>query len=298
MNALSANPLADENIRTRASFMLNASRAAFRICPQLAAYFGNQFLTAFEEGHAGIEILRQMCPYCGVPLVDGKSVSKVSVVKTAMPKKGSKNRVAKGRGSRKAVIDRVQILSKAFESSHKLKQRVIKMQADDQLFSKTIATGTKAQMETRANQRNSIRYECRLCNSQIVFGGASRTSLALAGLDRDPHKTVAKLASLSIDKESSEKKQPVEDLAKTVPEQKTAAKGNENKQQRTIDDTGSREAVKDKKLLDLAADRQAAKRKKHKSKLLAAVTENKKKAEAKKAAESSAFSLSDFLTNL
>ncbi|KAJ2595191.1 hypothetical protein H4R99_005446 [Coemansia sp. RSA 1722] len=223
MNASTANNATDEHIRSRASFMLNASRAVFGICPQLAAYFGNEFLTTCEEDHTEMNILRQMCPYCGVPLVDGRSV----------------------------------------------------------------------QAEARATQRNSVIYKCELCSSKIVFAGASRSGLAQPELDEGPRETVTKLASLSISQEPVAKTQPIVHSMPAAVDQKPAGLDKTHKT-----DTGPREAARDSKPLDATAEKQAAKRKKHKSKLLAAMAESKKKADAKKAAESSSFSLSDFLTNL
>ncbi|KAJ2588096.1 hypothetical protein H4R99_007928 [Coemansia sp. RSA 1722] len=191
MNASTANNATDEHIRSRASFMLNASRAVFGICPQLAAYYGAEFLTTCEEDHTEVDILRQMCPYCGVPLVDGRSLP--------------------------------------------------------------------AQPE----------------------------------LDKGPRETVTKLASLSISQEPVAKAQPIVHSKPAAADLKPV---NLDKTHKT--GTGPREAARDSKPLDVTAEKQAAKRKKHKSKLLAAMAESKKKADAKKAAESSSFSLSDFLSNL
>ncbi|KAJ1807423.1 hypothetical protein LPJ56_004918 [Coemansia sp. RSA 2599] len=294
MNEKPAHNATSEHIRARAGFMLNASRAVFGICPQLAAYFGNEFLTTFEESHAGIDVLRQMCPYCGVPLVDGKSVSKVTIKRTVVPGKEPKGRVAKGRKDRKSAASRSRDSSSALANSRGAKPRVIEVRADGQLPSQRSAISKRARTEARANQKNSVRYNCQMCHSQIVFAGASRTSLALAGLDKSPQKAVTKLASLSISKEPTAKAQPTEQPAQAVSRQTTA--GPESS--RGSDVAGPKGPAKDNKPVNVVAEKQTAKRKKHKSKLLAAVAENKKRAEAKKASAGNAFSLSDFLTNL
>ncbi|KAJ1865721.1 hypothetical protein LPJ57_006057 [Coemansia sp. RSA 486] len=167
------------------------------------------------------------------------------------------------------------------------------MDAGGLLFSRKNPTSKKAQAEARATQRNSVIYKCELCSSKIVFAGASRSGLAQPELDKGPRETVTKLASLSISQEPVAKAQPIVHSKPAAADLKPV---NLDKTHKT--GTGPREAARDSKPLDVTAEKQAAKRKKHKSKLLAAMAESKKKADAKKAAESSSFSLSDFLSNL
>ncbi|KAJ1891821.1 hypothetical protein LPJ66_006704 [Kickxella alabastrina] len=327
-----------ENIdNSRQNFMLNASRAAFNICPQLAAYFGNEFQTSSKDQHIGVNILRHMCQYCGVPLIDGRSVSRVSIVRTA---------TRAGKSSTTKMASTVKVKAKTRSNSKRKRarqpipatpigRRVVNVGLNDTLFAGKPKPTGEQRLAALRDQKNSIEYVCGLCDSRVVYPGATKSNLRAAGLDDESCRAAVKLETLSLNspKVALPSAKPVEAAASL---KDTASKKQADSTSTCIVSPGPQGAAinapkptalpvksrgtpaaplpspaavvvaavalkavgKADKPAAASFDPQAMKRKRHKSNLMAAVAANKKKVEAKKAADSGAFSLNDFLSNL
>ncbi|KAJ2015445.1 hypothetical protein GGI13_002154 [Coemansia sp. RSA 455] len=289
----------------RMQFLHSASYAAFKVCPQLSAYYGNMFTDALGGQRAANYVYRTMCPYCGSLLVDGRSVSRVSVVKTPAQATSAAS-PGKRRGGGKSGKDSG--------------RRVVKVRLNDPHASGGKRNLTKEdRIEARRNVRNNVEYLCQLCDSRVVFAGSTNTQLQAAGLDGDSRKTALKMAMLTLDAAPVDRSNGAPkvkaDKIEQCPNPKRAKAANSVPDVATasappavLEISGSSITAKPKaavasKLLPKeappAADtQQDKKRKRQKSNLLAAVAANKKKSETKANAENAAFSLSDFLSTL
>ncbi|KAJ2797917.1 hypothetical protein H4S07_005826 [Coemansia furcata] len=295
----------DEMHEARMQFLHSASYAAFKVCPQLSAYYGNMFTDALGGQRAANYVYRTMCPYCGSLLVDGRSVARVSIVKTpalTTPAAGSGKRRSSGKSGKGSG------------------RRVVKVRLNDSSAQDGGKNPTKEdRIEARRNVRNTVEYVCQLCDSRVVFAGSTQTQLQAAGLDGDARKTALKMATLTLDAA------PV-DHGNNIPKTKASAKteqGPNVKSAKTESDvvmssvlpavlatsgssntTGAKSkatpvsTLSPKEALPAADTQQDKKRKRQKSNLLAVVAANKKKSETKANADNATFSLSNFLSSL
>ncbi|KAJ2084213.1 hypothetical protein H4R24_000155 [Coemansia sp. RSA 988] len=255
----------------RLNFLHTATLAAFKICPQLAGFYGDTFLSALGTQRVSNPILRQLCIYCGSPLVDGCSVARVSVIKN-VPKK--KRRLASKVAQNKD--------NHAGSQSH-----VVRIRPND---GSSGANGSGLSREQRLaqlrDQRNTVQYTCRMCRTRIVYPGATKSGLRAAGLDRGRgQKNMPGKANNTTDAGNG-LADPASARATTLASATSAThssdgSGGLNRKVSAATDGGVA----------------AKKRKRNKSNLLAAVAANKKKAEEKNTS-SSAFSLDDFLSGL
>ncbi|KAJ1934575.1 hypothetical protein FBU59_005654 [Linderina macrospora] len=266
----------------RLAYLHTASRAAFNICPQMAAYFGDQFHTALGPTRVPDMISRQMCPYCGSVLVDSQSVSRVNISKINASQRNTKGR------KRAGSVFKVKLNASAHTISTKM---------------------SKAErVKAIKDRRNCVVYACALCTSQIVFPGASTSQLAAAGLSNAQWKAEMKrrkalstteptpeaaAVKLTTKVESAPKPSPASANAPPNAPAKAPAKApatmaaSKNPKHNTISSTPS------------ASESQSKKRKKNKkSGLLAMVAANQKKADQKSSNSAPAFSLTDFLSDL
>ncbi|KAJ1936060.1 hypothetical protein GGF37_005757 [Kickxella alabastrina] len=327
-----------ENIdNSRQNFMLNASRAAFNICPQLAAYFGNEFQTSSKDQHIGVNILRHMCQYCGVPLIDGRSVSRVSIVRTA-------THAGKSSTTKMASTAKVKAKTRSNSKRKRARQpipatpigrRVVNVGLNDTLFAGKPKPTGEQRLAALRDQKNSVEYVCGLCDSRVVYPGATKSNLRAAGLDDEACRATVKLETLNLNspKVALPSAKPVKDAASLkdiaskkqeyftstcivspgpqgatinapkptalpVKLQGTPAAPSPSPAAVVVTAVAPKAVGKADKPTAAAFDPQAMKRKRHKSNLMAAVAANKKKVEAKKAADSGAFSLNNFLSNL
>ncbi|ORX67770.1 hypothetical protein DL89DRAFT_268983 [Linderina pennispora] len=258
----------------RLAYLHTASRAAFSICPQMAAYFGNQFHTALGPTRVPDMISRQMCPYCGSVLVDAHSVSRVNISNA-----NSRRRNTKGGATAGRIIK-------------------VKLNASAQTIS------AKATKEERAriakDRRNCVSYMCAMCSSQIVFPGASTSQLEAAGLSNAQWRTEQrqrKLQTAAGTRHAAEEPKPdteVEPKPKPKPTYNPApAKAP------TTMPTSKKQKHSASASTPSAIEPQSKKRKKNKkSGLLAMVAANQKKADQKASNSAPAFSLTDFLSDL
>ncbi|KAJ2841991.1 hypothetical protein GGI22_007703, partial [Coemansia erecta] len=175
----------EEQQTARLKHLHTASRVAFKICPQLAAFYGNEFCSALGAQKVANSIVRYQCPYCGSPLVDGRSVSRVSVVRSKQPQKDpvAKNCAAKPCGKKKSRTKRRQ--KQRSKSVNVRKRRVIKVCLNDNTGVHQQNITTKERAEAQTNVKNTVEYICQLCDSRIVFPGASVSGLNAAGLSGD-----------------------------------------------------------------------------------------------------------------
>ncbi|KAJ2063713.1 hypothetical protein GGI17_001499 [Coemansia sp. S146] len=293
----------DEMHEARMQFLHSASYAAFKVCPQLSAYYGNMFTDALGGQRAANYVYRTMCPYCSSLLVDGRSVSRVSIVKTpAQATSAASPRKRRGDG----------------KPSKDSGRRVVKVRLNDANALNGKRNLTKEdRIEARRNVRNTVEYLCQLCDSRVVFAGSTQTQLQAAGLDGDSRKTALKMATLTLDPapadrgnstpkakannkteqcpnaKSAQTEKSVPDVAKAPTVLAISGSNTTAKSKAT-----SASALSSKETLSAADTQQDKKRKRQKSNLLAVVAANKKKSETKTSAENAAFSLSDFLSTL
>ncbi|KAJ2747669.1 hypothetical protein GGI20_000318 [Coemansia sp. BCRC 34301] len=269
----------DELHEARIQFLHSASYAAFKVCPQLSAYYGNLFTGALGGQRAANYVYRTMCPYCGSLLVDGRSVARVSVVRLPkLPAPGTKH--GKRGSSRKAKTP-----------GDAAGRRVVKVRLNDSNAAESGRKQTKEdRTEARRNIRNTVEYLCQLCDSRVVFAGSTKTQLQAAGLDGDARKAMLKMADLTLDAAPDSCGSGLS----TVKAQKTVSAT----AFAPLDSIAVKSGLSGKEPLPAADTQQDKRRKRQKSNLLAAVAANKKKSEAKKDAENASFSLSDFLSNL
>ncbi|KAJ2540704.1 hypothetical protein EV175_006208 [Coemansia sp. RSA 1933] len=297
----------EEQQTARLNHLHTASRMAFRICPQLAAFYGNQFCSALGPQKVANSITRYQCPYCGSPLVDGRSVARVSVVPSQRLQKASDAREACGTKMASKRKTRAKNRSKRIpKSDSDCKRRVINVSLSD-----TANTGQpKLSKEERANAqkdvKNSVEYICRLCDSRIVFPGATVSGLDAAGLSDNLPATNTDSSGVGRNKgerlfaktnvlASSPSPRTKPDVAHIEPH---AIASNKHTPKTPTTPTTPLSVQKDAVTAadSKITDSQNKKRKRYKSNLLATVAANKKKAEDKKS--NSAFSLNDFLSNL
>ncbi|KAJ2436857.1 hypothetical protein GGF42_008822 [Coemansia sp. RSA 2424] len=294
----------DDMHEARMQFLHSAAYAAFKVCPQLSAYYGNMFADALGGQRAANYVYRTMCPYCGSLLVDGRSVSRVSVVRSPTPAARAGKRGGGGR---------------AKTPGGTAGRRVIKVHLTDSNATDSERSKTKGdRAEARRNVRNTVEYLCQLCDSRIVFAGSTKTQLQAAGLDVDTRKTALKMADLSLDatpaghgsaalsakasdkteiRPKAKAMQTVKPAPATVAQAAFVPPDSASTKSKQSSGAGTPVLVA-KAPLPAADTQQDKKRKRQKSNLLAVVAANKKKSEAKKEAENSSFSLSDFLSNL
>ncbi|PIA16572.1 hypothetical protein COEREDRAFT_97432 [Coemansia reversa NRRL 1564] len=253
----------------RLNFLHSATHAAFKVCPQLAGFYGDIFLSALGTQRVSNSIQRQLCVYCGSPLVDGCSVSRVSVIKNT-PKK-------KPRLAPRAARDK--------DSHGDLRLKVVRIKPNDAL---SRADGSGLSHEQRLaqlrNQRNTVQYTCGMCRTRIVYPGATKSGLRAAGLDGKPGRLNIPDKAIKTTESVSELvgSASARDIAPSFTAsaaQPSGGSGGPDCKTSAGNDGGA--AIK--------------KRKRHKSNLLAAVAANRKKAE-EKTASSSGFSLDDFLS--
>ncbi|KAJ2511851.1 hypothetical protein GGI11_004952 [Coemansia sp. RSA 2049] len=312
-----------KNLEEQQSAWLNhlhtASRMAFRICPQLAAFYGNEFSTALGSQKAANSVVRYQCPYCGSPLVDSRSVSRVSVVRTPQPQKGclAKGGSEKLRGRAKKRALRT-TKRKGLNQGNSCKRRVVKVLLSDITDDHTSETTKAGRDGMQKNIKNTVEYICGLCDSRVVYPGATASGLDAAGLSggavkplRQPEITssINSNAALQIKGKHTEAnsrgsvRPPPADLqSNAVSVQCKAARPNKppasvpvkeaSKVALAKKDVGITETVVDA----AQTDSQIKKRKRYKSNLLATLAANKKRSEDQK--NNSSFNLGDFLSGL
>lgn len=158
----------------RLQFLYEATHTAFKISPKLAAFYGSQFFAALGPQHVSDTIYQDLCTYCGSPLVDGCSVSRVRVVRSNnQAKKENKRRMKKA----KKNIVKIRLGGSTNKPPSTRKQRI----------------------EELKDRKNTIEYVCNLCQSRTVFDGSTRTQLRRAGLDKDsPNTVTAKLNTMNL----------------------------------------------------------------------------------------------------
>ncbi|KAJ2722962.1 hypothetical protein GGI07_002974 [Coemansia sp. Benny D115] len=270
---MSVKQTTEEVFDPRLDFLLNASRAAFSICPQLSAYLGNQLQISSVDHQTPTSKKA------------ASAVRKHRRPKTANPPGDS------GR-------------------------RVVKIGLGETLFIGKPRPSAEVRVAAWRDQRNSVEYLCNMCQSKIVFPGATSSNLRAAGLDgKEPKQAALSLRALTITPPVHTNTVPVPTKA---PISSTAGSSSRNSSsnnsnaapnpanvtpavQKTAKQplvSSKSGAAKAEKPVTPAADVQATKRKRHKSNLLAAVAANKKKAEAKRESEAGSFSLNDFLSSL
>ncbi|KAJ1994405.1 hypothetical protein GGI26_001643 [Coemansia sp. RSA 1358] len=318
-----ATRASEELHEARLNHLHTASRLAFRICPQLAAFYGNEFLTALGGQRATNTIARHQCTYCGSPLVDGRSISRVSVVRSTkrQPQRTSHG-ICKGTWGRQQTQPVANKPGTVVDTS---RRRVIKIRLNDASSATGHSKPTKEESaRARQDQKNTIHYICELCDSRLVFPGSTKSGLQAAGLAGgsdansglknkskgaalEPPKylgpTKPERAIQSSTKQKVRSKPPAN--AETPPTAATAAPATTattatTKTTKTTKTAVAMNAAVAPSIISSNAkqdDAQSKKRKRHKSNLLATVAANKKKVEQKKN-EGASFSLSDFLSSL
>ncbi|KAJ2799621.1 hypothetical protein H4R20_004363 [Coemansia guatemalensis] len=256
----------------RLNFLHSATHAAFKICPQLAGFYGNAFQSALGTQRVSNSILRQLCVYCGSPLVDGCSVARVSVIKNVSKKM---RRLASKTAQNKV-------------SHNGLRPHVVHLRPNNDALSGADGSGLSREQRLKQlrDQRNNVQYTCGMCRTRIVYPGTTKSGLRAAGLAGGSGQGNTSAEANNTTDTSISLVDPVSSRA-TAPSYPTST---------TQPSSGS--GGPDRKM-SVANDGSAAakKRKRHKSNLLAAVAANKKKVE-EKSASSSAFSLDDFLSGL
>ncbi|KAJ2400594.1 hypothetical protein GGI23_001939 [Coemansia sp. RSA 2559] len=307
----------EEQQTARLNHLHTASRVAFRICPQLAAFYGNEFCSALGAQKVANSIVRYQCPYCGSPLVDGRSVSRVSVVRSKQPQKDpvAKNCAAKPCGKKKSRTRRRQ--KQWSKSVNVRKRRVIKVCLNDDTGAHQQNITTEERAEAQTNVKNTVEYICQLCDSRIVFPGASVSGLNAAGLSGDLT-TMQTGSSIGLGKDAHAPAKAKDSVAPVSPSPiispRSVRIGMDVNAPNNIKPTSKRATttipidnaavtttadskMADSKMADSKmADAQTKKRKRYKSNLLATVAANKKKAEEKN--NNSSFDLNDFLSSL
>ncbi|KAJ2023072.1 hypothetical protein IWW57_004270 [Coemansia sp. S610] len=302
----------DEMHEARMQFLHSASYAAFKVCPQLSAYYGNLFTEALGSQRAANYVYRTMCPHCGSLLVDGKSVKRVSVVKAP-----TQDAAAASSGKRRSS-------GKLVKNSGR---RVVKVRLNDPNALDGRKNVTKEdRIESRRNIRNTVEYLCQLCGSRVVFDGSTQTQLRAAGLDGDSRKTALKMATLTLDAGAADcdnsaskakgsnkagltnnvKSTQTATIAPSVatdsapPVVRTTLESNapSKPKMKTGTAAAAPAPLPPRATLPTVDTQQDKKRKRQKSNLLAVVAANKKKSETKANAENAAFSLSNFLSSL
>ncbi|KAJ2675967.1 hypothetical protein GGI25_003804 [Coemansia spiralis] len=176
-----ATRASEELHEARLNHLHTASRLAFRICPQLAAFYGNEFLTALGGQRATNTIARHQCTYCGSPLVDGRSISRVSVVRSTkrQPQRTSHG-ICKGTWGRQQTQPVANKPGTVVDTS---RRRVIKIRLNDASSATGHSKPTKEESaRARQDQKNTIHYICELCDSRLVFPGSTKSGLQAAGL--------------------------------------------------------------------------------------------------------------------
>ncbi|KAJ2786207.1 hypothetical protein H4R18_000054 [Coemansia javaensis] len=270
---MAPRPLGEQQQELRASHLHTAAHAAFKICPQLASFYGSEFLAALGSQRTSNAILRQLCARCGAPLVDGRTVSRVAVVRAARATRRKRGRPADGgSGARPVVVIRPNEL-------------------------RTGDGGAALTREERAAQlrdrKNTVEYTCAMCTARIVYPGSTKSGLRAAGLCRGaPGAAPAAAVAGAVAPEAPEPAVRYVEKPAAKPALAAGAPGQRPGPGAAAPAAGAAAA---------AAIRPAAaaanKRKRHKSNLLAAVAASKKKIEDKRSA-GSAFSLDDFLSGL
>ncbi|KAJ1800910.1 hypothetical protein LPJ59_000726 [Coemansia sp. RSA 2399] len=300
----------EEQQTARLNHLHTASRVAFQICPQLAAFYGNEFCSALGAQKVANSIARYQCPYCGSPLVDGRSVSRVSVVRSKQPQRDpvAKNCAAKPCGKNKVRLRRRQ--KQKSMSVDVRKRRVIKVWLSDTAGARQPNMTIEERGEARMSVKNTVEYICQLCDSRIVFPGATTSGLNAAGLSGDLTTTQTS-SSIGLSKDThapAKTKYPVAPVSpKTKPGSvrigtEANSPNNNNLASKRATSTipihnAAVTTAADSKMADSKmADAQTKKRKRYKSNLLATVAANKKKAEEKN--NNSSFDLNDFLSSL
>ncbi|KAJ2451123.1 hypothetical protein EV183_003807 [Coemansia sp. RSA 2336] len=144
----------------RLEFLHSAAHAAFKVCPQLASFYGNEFLTGLGSQRTSNTIMRQLCFYCGSPLVDGLSVSRVKVVS---------NSAKKPEKRRKGAVNKL---------------RTITMRSNDMLPTSSDKTLPATSLRTKqlSEIKNTVYYSCGMCSTRIALPGSTRSGLQAAGL--------------------------------------------------------------------------------------------------------------------
>ncbi|KAJ1733307.1 hypothetical protein LPJ61_001626 [Coemansia biformis] len=271
----------------RMSHLHTAAHAAFKICPQLASFYGGEFLAALGGQRMSNEVLRKLCIHCGALLVDGRTVARVSVVSSAQTRQRRRAGKVAGGSARRVVRARPN------------ETRAVNNRApptrDERL----------AQLQ---DQRNTVEYMCSMCATRIVYPGSTRTGLRAAGLDTGARQAATPAPASApamvgtrlpvahaVPGTRGLADQVAETGAAAAPPGSAVRASHGVRQESPLPSQGGRAvAAAEAAVPDLAAK----KRKRHKSNLLAAVAANKKKVEDKRSAGSSAFNLSDFLSSL
>ncbi|KAJ2714254.1 hypothetical protein H4R19_001823 [Coemansia spiralis] len=258
----------------RVGHLHTAAHVAFKICPQLAGYYGAEFLAALGDQRASNTILRQHCAHCGVPLVDGRTVARVSVTSGGV--RATQRRGAARRSSSKR---------RGCGSSA---GRVVRIRPNEMHATDSGARPGKEERQAQLDdQKNTVEYTCAMCATRIVYPGATRTGLRAAGLDGRSGQPAA---------------HPVPAVP-SVPAATTALVAHSRPNQRAAGEAAAAAESQpsrgsDEAMPGIESSLAAKKRKRHKSNLLAVVAANKKKTEDKQSADSGAFNLSDFLSSL
>ncbi|KAJ1771081.1 hypothetical protein IW140_002858 [Coemansia sp. RSA 1813] len=289
----------EEQQTARLGHLHTASRMAFRICPQLAAFYGNEFCTALGSQKVANTIVRYQCPYCGSPLVDGRSVSRVSVVRS---QRGASNSC----GKKNKKIQPKKRSRKKSKTGNDCKRRVIKIWLSDTANAHQPKMTKEELADAQKNMKNTVEYICQLCDSRIVFPGTTVSGLDAAGLAGDLTTTETS-SRINDGVAPAMTKEPIPPASPRISpgsirieaEATTSNKHTPNATKTAVAKTIPKTTVAQSKTVTVdsrIADAQSKKRKRYKSNLLATVTANKKKADEKK--NNSSFNLNDFLSNL
>ncbi|KAJ2496982.1 hypothetical protein GGH96_005441 [Coemansia sp. RSA 1972] len=145
-------------------------------------------------------------------------------------------------------------------------------------------------MKQQRDLKNTIQYTCGMCSVRVIIPGSTRSALKEAKLDAKTHRT----DTAQRNNEAMNIKVPQADTAAVASGGQPARK---SEHPHTPTPTAQL-AGSTKITATIQADTATKKRKRNKSNLLATVAANKKKVEEKKNADSSTFSLNDFLSSL
>ncbi|KAI9473195.1 hypothetical protein BX667DRAFT_516394 [Coemansia mojavensis] len=148
-----------DNIK-RLEFLHSAAHAVFKVCPQLASFYGNEFLTGLGSQRTSNTIMRQICFYCGSPFVDGVSVSRVKIVP---------NSAKKPKKKQKGAVNKL---------------RTINLRSNDTLPTNSDKTLPATSLRTKQSgeTKNTVYYSCSMCSTRIALPGSTRSGLQAAGL--------------------------------------------------------------------------------------------------------------------
>ncbi|KAI8324156.1 hypothetical protein GQ54DRAFT_77963, partial [Martensiomyces pterosporus] len=311
----------------RLEHLHTASRMAFGICPQLAAYYGNELLVGLGDQRVSDAISRHTCLYCGSALVDGRSVSRVSIVRAAArsniaPKVAPVKNSDKKRQGRVTKTAGKKQKSKP-SSNAQAGRRLVRVRLNAVLPTGKTVMSREDHLAALKDQRNTVEYACGLCDSRIVYPGATNTQLRLAGLDvpdpstRNPKHESAAAAALhkqdnvpeikdSTNKQKDHKARHSSMAHSATPARQQTAAPMDHRNKAIHSRSAATGAAASPtnnpstraQTPDGAANPSTKKKKSKKSNLLAMVAANNKKKTEEKNKKEGSLSLSSFLSSL